>query len=65
MTLFILGVLLGAGLILAAQELQFLYYLRKENHLRIAQDNAIAVVECTCWGAPNVVGQHAYYCPVA
>jgi hypothetical protein len=63
MTMFILGVLFGSGLILAMQELDLQWEMHKQDKLKREQDKAIALLtECTCWSGPYADGSHAYYC---
>ena len=58
MMMFIMGLLLGSGLVLLVEELQFQNWLRHESKPKQTQD--VETTECTCtevsdWG-------HAYYC---
>jgi hypothetical protein len=64
-TLYILmlGVVLGAGLVLAFQELRRQYTAFKERQWHRRASEAIALLnECTCW---DTNGAHAYYCELA
>jgi hypothetical protein len=62
MHLFVLGIVLGAGLVLAYQEIQLQVLMYKQDKLKAAQDKAIALLaECTCW---DTNGEHAYYCQI-
>ena len=68
MTMFILGMLMGSGLVLLVEELQFQNWLRHEFKTKEAQDEALTLTaECTCteddWG--SAPGQHAYFCKKA
>ena len=62
MMMFIMGLLLGSGLVLLVEELQFQNWLRHESKPKQTQD--VETTECTCtedeWG--SFPGQHAYYC---
>ena len=66
MFMFILGIVLGIGLVLAAQELHLQVLLFKQDRLRMEQDQALrharSTDQCTCWGGPSSTGEHAYYC---
>ena len=50
--MFIMGMLMGSGLVLAWQELQFQIYLRKEDKIRKAQNEAIALLDPAIWETP-------------
>ena len=65
MMMFIMGMLLGSGLVLLVEELQFQNWLRHEFKTKEAQDQALTLTaECTCTEdeAGSFPGQHAYYC---
>jgi hypothetical protein len=61
----LLGMLLGAGIVLAFQELrnQINAYKVRRWHRRAAETIAL-LDECECWD-DNATGVHAYYCPMA
>ena len=45
MTMFILGMLMGSGLVLLVEELQFQNWLRHEFKTKEAQDQAVQLTE--------------------
>jgi hypothetical protein len=60
-----LFLILGAGLVLAFQELRRQYAAYHHRRWIRRTDETIALLnECTCWDG-NATGVHAYYCQLA
>ena len=60
MNLFILGIILGAGIVLAYQEIKRQIRAFKQAKLDADIKRTIAMLnECTCW---TTTVEHAYYC---